>query len=160
MYTHALKSSQAALTPKSLPHNPCTLRWRFVVLCGRLHLLLLFLKQSHATTMIVLPVKKLLVINEFCTRPAHQLLAEMFVLQQIQHVETLRVSGGGKSQEILVHEKITNKNVRNIYFPSLRSKTRKRLKRTLFNWTKQDKMCNFWRKSFFPSYIQHKNKNN
>ena len=36
-------------------------------------------------------------------------------------------------------------------------KTHKRLKRTLFNGTK-DKMCKFSRKSSFLSYIQHKNK--
>ena len=29
----------------------------------------------------------------------------------------------------------------------MRSKTQKRLKRTLFNWTKHDKMCKFSRKS-------------
>ena len=32
-----------------------------------------------------------------------------------------------------------------------RSKTHKRLKRTLFNWTKQDKTCKFSRKSSFSS---------
>ena len=31
------------------------------------------------------------------------------------------------------------------------------IKRTLFNWTKQDKTCKFSRKSSFPSYVQHKN---
>ena len=30
------------------------------------------------------------------------------------------------------------------------------IKRTLFNWTKQDKTCTFSRKSSFSSYIQHK----
>ena len=30
-----------------------------------------------------------------------------------------------------------------------RSKTHERLKRTLFHWTKQDKMCEFSRKSSF-----------
>ena len=34
----------------------------------------------------------------------------------------------------------------------------KRLKRTLFDWTKQDKTCEFSRKSSFPSNRQHKNK--
>ena len=32
-----------------------------------------------------------------------------------------------------------------------------RLKRTLSNWTKQEKMCKFLRKSFFSSCVQHKN---
>ena len=39
-----------------------------------------------------------------------------------------------------------------------RSKTNKRLKKTLFNWTKKDKACKFSKKSSFSSYIQHKNK--
>ena len=38
-----------------------------------------------------------------------------------------------------------------------RSTTRKRSKRTLFNWKKkQDKTCKFSRKSSFSSYVQHK----
>ena len=37
-----------------------------------------------------------------------------------------------------------------------RSKTHKRLKRTLFNRTKQDKTCNFRGSPLFLSYIQHK----
>ena len=32
------------------------------------------------------------------------------------------------------------------------------IKRTLFNWTKQNKTCKFSRKSSFSSYVQHKNK--
>ena len=32
------------------------------------------------------------------------------------------------------------------------------IKRTLFNWTKQDKTCKFWRKSSFSSYVQHYNR--
>ena len=32
------------------------------------------------------------------------------------------------------------------------------IKRTLFNWTKQDKTCKFSRKSSFSSSIQHKNR--
>ena len=39
------------------------------------------------------------------------------------------------------------------------SKTHTRLKRTLCNWTKQDKTCKFSRKSSFSSYVQHKNRN-
>ena len=34
------------------------------------------------------------------------------------------------------------------------------VKRTLFNWTKQDKMCKFLRESSFSSYVQHKNRKN
>ena len=37
-------------------------------------------------------------------------------------------------------------------------KAHKRLKRTLFNRTKQGKTCKFLRKSSFSSYIQHKNR--
>ena len=32
------------------------------------------------------------------------------------------------------------------------------IKRTLFDWMKQDKMCTFLRKSSFSSYVQHKNR--
>ena len=32
------------------------------------------------------------------------------------------------------------------------------IKRTIFNWTKQDKTCKFSRKSSFSSYVQHKNR--
>ena len=39
-----------------------------------------------------------------------------------------------------------------------RSKPYKRLRRTLFDWTKRDKMCKFSRKSSFLSYVQHKNR--
>ena len=39
-----------------------------------------------------------------------------------------------------------------------RSKTHERLKRTLFNWTNQDKMCDFSRSPLFTSYVQHKNR--
>ena len=40
-----------------------------------------------------------------------------------------------------------------------RSKSHKRLKKKkLLNCTKQDKMCEFSRKSLFQSYVQHKNK--
>ena len=39
-----------------------------------------------------------------------------------------------------------------------RSKTHKRLKRTLFNWTKQDRTYKVSRKSSFSSYVQHKNR--
>lgn len=56
-----------------------------------LHLLLLFLEQSHAPPVVVLPVEQLLVINELGARAAHQLLAEMLILQKVQHVQTLRV---------------------------------------------------------------------
>ena len=32
------------------------------------------------------------------------------------------------------------------------------IKRTLFNWTKQDRRCKFSRKSSFSNYVQHKNR--
>ena len=37
-------------------------------------------------------------------------------------------------------------------------KNKQEIKRTLFNWTKQDKTCKFSRKSSFSSYVQHKNR--
>jgi hypothetical protein len=39
----------------------------------------------------VLPVQELLVVDELGARRAHQLSAEMLVLQQIQHVKALGV---------------------------------------------------------------------
>ena len=35
---------------------------------------------------------------------------------------------------------------------------RQEIKRTLFNWMKQDKTCKFLRKSSFSSYVKHKNR--
>ena len=43
-------------------------------------------------------------------------------------------------------------------FQGQRSKTHKRLKRTLFKETKQDKTCKFSRKTSFSSYVQQYNR--
>ena len=45
-----------------------------------------------------------------------------------------------------------------IFKNEMTSKTHKRLKTTLFNWTKQYRTCKFSRKSSFSSYAQHKNR--
>ena len=43
------------------------------------------------------------------------------------------------------------------WLPAFRKKIQntQEIKRTLFNWTKQDKTCKFSRKSSFSSYVQH-----
>ena len=58
---------------------------------------------------------------------------------------------------------IINKSETELTTSVLKKKKRKtiihkRLKRTLFDWTKQDKTCEFSRKSSFSSNRQHKNK--
>ena len=42
-------------------------------------------------------------------------------------------------------------------FDSGQIQNTQQIKRTLFDWTKQDKTCTFSRKSSFSSYVQHKN---
>lgn len=49
------------------------------------------LLQTHAFPGVVLPVQQLLFINEFGTLSIDQLLPEVLVLQQLQHVQTVRV---------------------------------------------------------------------
>ena len=57
-----------------------------------------------------------------------------------------------RSRRQAEQKKQTNKNTRKKGTP----KTHKRLKERFFTWTKQDKTCNFSRKSSFSSYVQHK----
>ena len=40
----------------------------------------------------------------------------------------------------------------------IKSQNTQEIKRTLFNWTKQEKTCKFLRKSSFSSYVQYKNR--
>lgn len=63
--------------------------WRRMLL--RLLLLSECLLQTHAFPGVVLPVQQLLFINEFGTLSIDQLLPEVLVLQQLQHVQTVRV---------------------------------------------------------------------
>lgn len=57
----------------------------------RLLLLSECLLQTHAFPGVVLPVQQLLFINELSTLSIDQLLPEVLILQQLQHVETVRV---------------------------------------------------------------------
>lgn len=63
--------------------------WRRMLL--RLLLLSERLLQTHAFPGVVLPVQQLLFIDEFGTLSIDQLLPEVLVLQQLQHVQTVRV---------------------------------------------------------------------
>lgn len=63
--------------------------------------LLLFsqrLLQTHALPGVVLPVQKLLLVNELGTLSVNQLLSEVFILQELQHVQAVRVSAGNGDQ--------------------------------------------------------------
>lgn len=60
----------------------------------RLLLLSQRLLQPHALPGVVLPVQQLLLINELGALSIDQLLPEVFVLQQLQHVQTVRVPAG------------------------------------------------------------------
>lgn len=51
----------------------------------------LFIHQSHTLTLVMLPMQKLLVVNESGTLWVHQFLAKMFTLKKIQHHQTLRI---------------------------------------------------------------------
>lgn len=56
--------------------------------------LLLFsqcLLQTHTLPGVVLPMQKLLLINELGTLRVNQLLSEVFVLQELQHVQAVRI---------------------------------------------------------------------
>lgn len=63
--------------------------------------LLLFsqcLLQTHTLPGVVLPVQKLLLVNELGTLSVNQLLSEVFILQELQHVQAVRVSAGNGDQ--------------------------------------------------------------
>lgn len=49
------------------------------------------LLQTHAFPGVVLPVQQLLFVDEFGTLGINQLFPEVLVLQQLQHVQTVRV---------------------------------------------------------------------
>lgn len=64
--------------------------------------LLLFsqsLLQAHTLPGIVLPMQKLLLVDELGTLGVDQLLPEVFILQQLQHVQAVRVSAGKGTEE-------------------------------------------------------------
>lgn len=53
------------------------------------------LLQTHAFPGVVLPVQDLLLVDELGALRIHQFLAEVLILEQLQHVQTLRVPGSG-----------------------------------------------------------------
>lgn len=57
---------------------------RLLLLCERL-------LQTHAFPGVVLPMQQLLFIDEFGTLGINQLFPEVLILQQLQHVQTVRV---------------------------------------------------------------------
>lgn len=70
--------------------------WRWLLLW-----LLLFgqrLLQTHALPGVVLPVQQLLLVDELGALSVNQLLPEVLVLQELQHVQAVRVSGGDGDQ--------------------------------------------------------------
>ena len=60
----------------------------------------------------------------------------------------LQVKQEEQKVAVVGYKKIRNREIQNT----------QEIKRTLFNWTKQDKTCKFSSKSSFSSYIQHKNR--
>ena len=60
----------------------------------RLLLLRQRLLQARAFAGVVLPVQQLLLVNELGALRVHQLLPEVLVLQQLQHVQTVRIPAG------------------------------------------------------------------
>lgn len=56
------------------------------------------LLQTHTLPGVVLPVQKLLLVNELGTLSVNQLLSEVFILQELQHVQAVRVSAGNGDQ--------------------------------------------------------------
>lgn len=65
----------------------------------RLLLLSQRLLQPHALPGVVLPVQQLLLINELGALSIDQLLPEVLILQQLQHVQTVRVPAGREDTE-------------------------------------------------------------
>jgi len=53
------------------------------------------LLQPRAFAGVVLPVQQLLLIDELGALSVDQLLPEVFVLQQLQHVQAVRIPAGG-----------------------------------------------------------------
>lgn len=70
----------------------------------RLLLWLLLLSQRllkpGAFPGVVLPVQQLLLVDELGTLSIDQLLTEMFILQQLQHVQAVRIPADGNQQQI------------------------------------------------------------
>lgn len=71
--------------------------------CWLLLGLLLFsqsLLQAHTFPGVVLPMQKLLLVDELGTLGVNQLLPEVFILQELQHVQAMRVSAGKDSRGV------------------------------------------------------------
>ena len=51
------------------------------------------LLQTRALPGVMLPVQQLLLVDELGTLGVHQLLAEVLVLQQLQHVQAVGIPG-------------------------------------------------------------------
>lgn len=63
--------------------------------------LLLFcqrLLQTHALPRVVLPVQQLLLVDELGALSVNELLPEVLVLQELQHVQAVRISAGDGDQ--------------------------------------------------------------
>lgn len=78
-------------------------------------LLLLLLGESLleacALAGVVLPVQDLLLVYKLGALGIYQLLPEMLVLQQLQHVQAMRISGGETvpADRLYLHTPVTNK---------------------------------------------------
>ncbi len=70
-----------------------SVRWWLLL---RLLLLGQRLLQSGAFPRVVLPVQQLLLVDELGALSVDQLLPEVFVLQQLEHVQTVRIPAGGE----------------------------------------------------------------
>ena len=70
-----------------------------LLLCGLL--LGQRLLQARALPGVVLPVQQLLLVDELGTLGVDQLLAEVLVLQQLQHVQAVGVPGRGRRSLVI-----------------------------------------------------------
>lgn len=70
--------------------------WQRLLL--RLLLLGQRLLQPRALPGVVLPVQQLLLVDELGALSVDQLLPEVLVLQQLQHVQAMRVPAGGRHE--------------------------------------------------------------
>ena len=74
-------------------------------------------------------------------------------------ISLLQLLGHKDCQKIVLYSTILWTTLKWLFELLLKSFTvEDRLKRTLFNWAKQDKTCTFSRKSSFSNYIQQKNR--
>lgn len=67
------------------------LRYAIVLLIVMLRLFCSGLQQTCSASCVMLPEQNLLIVYEFCALRIHHFTPEMFVLQQIQEIQTHRV---------------------------------------------------------------------